>query len=101
MADHIDTDRTATAANGLVHLIRILIREQELQPGERLGSERALAKSLGVSRSDLRTALAVLESPLTDASETGGISPVYLVLGIALCGGGLMVLLGHRKQDEA
>lgn len=62
MADHIDTDRTATAANGLVHLIRVLIREQELQPGERLGSERALAKSLGVSRSDLRTALAVLES---------------------------------------
>lgn len=62
MADCIDADRTRTAANGLVHRIRALIREQELQPGERLGSERALAESLGVSRSDLRAALAVLES---------------------------------------
>ena len=41
------------------------------------------------------------DTPLADVSEPGGISPVYLVLGIALCGGGLMVLLGRRKQDEA
>lgn len=62
MADHIDVDRTKTSANQLVHRIRALIRDQELQPGEKLGSERALAESLGVSRSDLRVALAILES---------------------------------------
>jgi GntR family transcriptional regulator len=36
------------------------IDEGELRPGDRLGSERDLAVSLGVSRSTLRTALAIL-----------------------------------------
>lgn len=62
MVDGEEAGRARAATSELVHRIRALIREQELQPGERLGSERALAASLGVSRSDLRTALAVLES---------------------------------------
>lgn len=62
MMDGEEAGRTRMATSELAHRIRTLIREQELQSGERLGSERALAKSLGVSRSDLRAALAVLES---------------------------------------
>lgn len=38
-----------------------MIRDRELVPGEKLGSERGLAASFGISRSDLRVAIAVLE----------------------------------------
>ncbi|WP_137652689.1 GntR family transcriptional regulator [Bifidobacterium moukalabense] len=62
MEDRIDAGRRRPATSELVHRIRALIRDQELHPGERLGSERALAQSFGISRSDLRTALAVLEA---------------------------------------
>ncbi|WP_428860377.1 GntR family transcriptional regulator [Bifidobacterium dentium] len=56
MEDRIDAGQGRLATSELVYRIR----DQELQPGERLGSERALAQSLGISRSDLRMALAVL-----------------------------------------
>lgn len=62
MEDRIDAGQGRLATSELVYRIRALIRDQELQPGERLGSERALAQSLGISRSDLRMALAVLEA---------------------------------------
>lgn len=62
MEDHTGIRRTRSATSELVYRIRARIREQELLPGEKLGSERALADSLGVSRSDLRNALTVLES---------------------------------------
>lgn len=62
MVDGEEAGRTRLATSELVYRIRALIREQELQPGEKLGSERALAEYLNVSRSDVRTALAVLES---------------------------------------
>lgn len=62
MEDHTGIGRTRSATSELVYRIRARIREQELLPGEKLGSERALADSLGVSRSDLRNALTVLES---------------------------------------
>ena len=62
MEDHTGIGRTRSATSELVYRIRARIREQELLPGEKLGSERALAESLGVSRSDLRNALTVLES---------------------------------------
>ncbi|TIC79317.1 GntR family transcriptional regulator [Nocardioides sp. GY 10127] len=44
----------------LVARIERLLAEQGLRPGERLGSERGLAESLGVTRSALRDALDVL-----------------------------------------
>ena len=62
MEDRIDAGQGRLATSELVYRIRALIRDRELQPGERLGSERALAQSLGISRSDLRMALAVLEA---------------------------------------
>ena len=62
MEERIDAGQGRLATSELVYRIRALIRDQELQPGERLGSERALAQSLGISRSDLRMALAVLEA---------------------------------------
>ncbi|OZG63153.1 GntR family transcriptional regulator [Bifidobacterium lemurum] len=45
-----------------VRRLRALIRARELMPGERLGVERALAESLGVSRADLRSALERMEA---------------------------------------
>ncbi len=62
MEANSEAGRKRIATGELAHRIRALIRVQELQPGERLGSERALAESMNVSRSDLRNALAVLES---------------------------------------
>lgn len=62
MEDHAGIGRERSATSELVSRIRARIREWELLPGEKLGSERALAESLGVSRSDLRNALAVLET---------------------------------------
>lgn len=50
------------ASSEVVYKIRALIRDQELMPGERLGSERALAQLFGITRSDLRIALAQMES---------------------------------------
>ncbi len=44
----------------LVEQIRSLIREQRLQPGDRVPSERALAKELGAAPMTVRRALAVL-----------------------------------------
>lgn len=49
MEDHTGIGRTRSATSELVYRIRARIREQELLPGEKLGSERALADSLGVS----------------------------------------------------
>ena len=48
--------------NEIIRRIRAYIRDGEYQTGERIGSERELAAQLGVSRSDLRTALASMES---------------------------------------
>ncbi len=62
MEANSEAGRKKTTTGELVQRIRALIRVQELQPGERLGSERALAESMQVSRSDLRNALAVLEA---------------------------------------
>jgi GntR family transcriptional regulator len=62
---------SATASRGQVaranrsdtlRLLRTVIQERELLPGERLGSERQIASQLGVTRADLRIALAALES---------------------------------------
>ena len=46
----------------LVGRVRRLIATEELSPGERLGTERGLADTLGVSRSRLRAALDELEA---------------------------------------
>ena len=56
-----DVPRRMTTSE-IIHRVRALIRERELEPGEKLGSERALAAGFGISRSDLRVALASLES---------------------------------------
>ena len=56
-------ERSLPAAAGAEDVRRALVSrigDGELRPGERLGSERDLAASLGVSRSTLRQALGVL-----------------------------------------
>lgn len=45
----------------VVRRLREIIRAEEYRPGERLGSERELARALGVTRTILREALADLE----------------------------------------
>jgi DNA-binding FadR family transcriptional regulator len=56
--------------------IEDLIREENIQPGERLPSERDLAIKLGVSRTSLREALIALE--LGGIIEVRGGSGVYV-----------------------
>jgi GntR family uxuAB operon transcriptional repressor len=56
--------------------IQTLIREQQIQPGERLPSERDLALTLKVSRASLREALLALE--LGGVIEVRGGSGVYV-----------------------
>lgn len=51
-----------TASDAIVQQIQRLIAERRFKPGDRLGSERDLAASLGVSRSTLREALKTLQS---------------------------------------
>lgn len=52
---------TQPTADDVARRIRAAIRAQELHPGEKLGSERALAESFGISRTLLRLALEQLE----------------------------------------
>lgn len=52
---------SAETADDVARRLRALIHAQDLQPGEKLGSERALAESFGISRALLRLALAKLE----------------------------------------
>lgn len=56
--------------------IEELIREEQIQPGERLPAERDLATKLGVSRTSLREALIALE--LGGVVEVRGGSGVYV-----------------------
>ena len=56
--------------------IQELIRDESIQPGERLPSERDLATKLGVSRASLREALLALE--LGGRIEVRGGSGVYV-----------------------
>jgi len=56
--------------------IEELIREENIQPGERLPAERDLATKLGVSRTSLREALIALE--LGGVVEVRGGSGVYV-----------------------
>ncbi|KFI58341.1 GntR family transcriptional regulator [Bifidobacterium cuniculi] len=50
------------AAEVIAARLRSVIRTQGLRPGERLGTERAIAQELGVSRASLRGALASMEA---------------------------------------
>ncbi|WP_300765957.1 GntR family transcriptional regulator [uncultured Bifidobacterium sp.] len=54
-------DAVVDGNDDVVRRLRAIISHEEYQPGERMGSERALAERLGVTRSRLRSALAVLE----------------------------------------
>ena len=56
--------------------VQALIRAENIQPGERLQSERELANKLGVSRASLREALIALE--LGGTVEVRGGSGVYV-----------------------
>ena len=47
---------------GALTQLRAMLAQQELPPGSRLPAERSLCKTLGVSRSALRKALAALEA---------------------------------------
>ncbi|KAE8127361.1 MULTISPECIES: GntR family transcriptional regulator [Bifidobacterium] len=52
----------SAADNPITTRLVSMIDDMQLRPGERLGTERALAKQLGVSRGELRTALGELEA---------------------------------------
>jgi GntR family transcriptional repressor for pyruvate dehydrogenase complex len=56
----------------IVTQIRKLIEDGKLQPGDRLPGERALAQTLGCSRTSLREACRVLESEGLIVSKPGG-----------------------------
>lgn len=56
------SDQPASPRSVLAQRIRDLIRQEQLNPGEHLGSERGLAERLGVGRSPLRGALELLET---------------------------------------
>jgi DNA-binding FadR family transcriptional regulator len=85
--------------------IQSLIREQHIQPGERLPSERDLATHLSVSRASLREALIALE--LGGVIEVRGGSGVYVsdvpVPAVALpeAGPGPFEVLSARRLIEA
>lgn len=53
-----DADQVA----GLERRLRRWLRDEQFRPGERIGSERGLAESLGIARSTLRAALSRLEN---------------------------------------
>src|SRR5215472_17674893 len=56
----IDPERQGTSAEEVVTHLRDMIHRGELRPGDRLPSERDLAKLLGVSRPTLRVAICSL-----------------------------------------
>jgi DNA-binding FadR family transcriptional regulator len=85
--------------------IQTLIREQQVQPGERLPSERDLALQLSVSRASLREALIALE--LGGVIEVRGGSGVYVsdlpepAATLPEAGPGPFEVLSARRMIEA
>jgi DNA-binding FadR family transcriptional regulator len=85
--------------------IQTLIREQQVQPGERLPSERDLALQLSVSRASLREALIALE--LGGVIEVRGGSGVYVsdlpepATALPEAGPGPFEVLSARRMIEA
>jgi GntR family transcriptional regulator, uxu operon transcriptional repressor len=85
--------------------IQDLIREENIQPGERLPSERDLAGKLSVSRTSLREALIALE--LGGIIEVRGGSGVYVSeqaaadSGVVEVGPGPFEVLAARRLIEA
>ncbi|MDB5746581.1 MAG: hypothetical protein JWP72_1429 [Massilia sp.] len=84
--------------------IEELIRAENIQPGERLPSERDLALKLGVSRTSLREALIALE--LGGTVEVRGGSGVYVseqatpVVEVPTAGPGPFEVLAARRLIE-
>ena len=84
--------------------IEELIRAENIQPGERLPSERDLATKLGVSRTSLREALIALE--LGGTVEVRGGSGVYVseqatpVVEVPTAGPGPFEVLAARRLIE-
>ena len=62
---------TRLSREEVVHRIRLLVTRRQLMPGERIGTERALAQAFGVSRFELRAALEQLESTHEIARRIG------------------------------
>jgi DNA-binding FadR family transcriptional regulator len=85
--------------------IQALIREQQIEPGERLPSERDLATQLSVSRASLREALIALE--LGGVIEVRGGSGVYVsevpvpAAAVPEAGPGPFEVLSARRLIEA
>src|SRR5579862_4827718 len=77
---------SARASEGVRRVLADQIATGDLRPGQRLGAERALATELGVSRTTLRQALAVLE-------ESG------MVRRVPGRGGGTFVSKGKIERD--
>lgn len=46
----------------IIEQIQLLIRDNELKPGDKLPSEREMAENLSVSRTSVREAISVMES---------------------------------------
>src|SRR6202167_3465094 len=77
---------SARASEDVRRVLADQIATGDLRPGHRLGAERALATELGVSRTTLRQALAVLE-------ESG------MVRRVPGRGGGTFVSKGKIERD--
>ena len=72
----LDSERRRMVNSAIIYRLRAMIRDHGFLPGEKLGSERGLAEAMGISRSDLRMALASLESShevIRKIGRTGGI----------------------------
>jgi DNA-binding FadR family transcriptional regulator len=84
----------------IIEQIRSRIQSNELNPGERLPSERDLAEQLGVSRNTLREALRMLESSGLVTLKKGSTGGAFLSdSNSAALAQGLLDGMGLRQYD--
>jgi len=68
----VDAMTSPRVSDKVAAQLRLLVQEQQLQPGDRLPAERTLALELGVSRTALREAIAQLASQGLLTARVGG-----------------------------
>lgn len=92
--------RTRLPREEVVRRLRTLIARRQLLPGEKVGTERALAEAFGISRSDLRLALAQLESTNEIARRIGRNGGVVVSDGRLECGLNTLESLAHMAWRQ-
>ncbi|MCB4808025.1 FadR family transcriptional regulator [Tamlana sp. 62-3] len=84
--------------NGIILNLRELINYKNLEPGDKLPSERMLAEKFGVSRSNVRDAIQTLE--LYGILETVPQSGTFIAnIGIIAMNGMIDEIVGLEEQD--